>query len=120
MKNLAIRLLINAAALWVAARFVDGVELVGGIGDILIVALVFGAVNALIKPIVKFFSVPFIVLSLGLFTLVINALMLLLAARLTTQLSVSGFMPALIGSIVISIVSFVLSTFLRDDDGDED
>ncbi len=116
MKNLVIRLLINAAALWVAARFVTGMELVGGITDILVVALLFGAINAVIKPIVKFFSVPFIMLSLGLFTLVINALMLLLAARLSPHLSVSGFTAAFVGAFVVSAVSFVLSMFLKDDD----
>lgn len=116
MKNLAIRLMINAAALWVAASLVSGVELVGGIMDVFVVALVFGAVNALIKPVVKFLSVPFIFLTLGLFTLVINAFMLLLAARLSAHLSVSGFGAAFFGALVISVVSYFLSMFLKEED----
>lgn len=116
MKNLAIRLIINGLALWVAASLIDGVHLVGGIMDVLIVALVFGAINALIKPVVKFLSVPFIFITLGLFTLVINAFMLLLAARLSPNLTVSGFWAAFFGALVVSVVSYLLSLFVSDDE----
>lgn len=119
MKNLAIRLLINAAALWMASSLVSGVEMVGGITDILVVALVFGAVNALIKPVVKFLSLPFIFITLGLFTLVINAFMLLIAARLSAHLSVSGFGAAFFGALVISVVSYFLSMFLKEDEEED-
>ena len=118
MINLVIRLLINAAALWVAASLVQGMSLVGGVTDVLVVALVFGAINALIKPIVKLLSLPLVFLTLGLFTLVINALMLLLAARLSAHLSIDGFGAAFIGALVVSIVSALLSLFLKDKDDD--
>ena len=114
MKNLIIRLFVNAVALWVAARLVSGIELSGEFGPILIVAAVFGLVNALIKPLVVLFSLPFVVLTLGLFTVVINALMLMLTAGLMSALSVSGFGTALLGSLLISLVSLIFSIILPD------
>jgi putative membrane protein len=87
---------------------------IGGLGGLLLIAVVFGVVNAVIKPIVKFFTFPFILLTLGLFTLVINALMLLLTAGLLRSLSVDGLAPAFWGGVLISIVSFCLSAFLKD------
>ena len=114
MKNLIIRLFVNAVALWVAARLVSGIELSGEFGPILIVAAAFGLVNALIKPLVVLFSLPFVVLTLGLFTVVINALMLMLTAGLMSALSVSGFGTALLGSLLISLVSLIFSIILSD------
>lgn len=114
--KLIIRLLINVAALWVAAQLVTGIDLTGSIGGILLVAVLFGIVNAVIKPLVKLLSLPLNLVTLGLFTLVINALMLQLTAWLSSSLTISGFMPALWGAIVISIVSWILSAFLGDDD----
>ena len=116
MAKLIIRLLINAIALWLAAKLVTGIDLVGGAGSILLVAVVFGLVNAVLKPIVKLLSLPMIIVTLGLFTLVINGLLLLLTARLTEGLTVDGFGAAVVGSIVISIASMLLSVFLSDDD----
>lgn len=114
--KLILRLLINAAALWLAAYFVDGVTLSGSILGILFVALIFGLINALIGPVIKFLSLPVILLTLGLFTLVINALLLWLTAAILPNLSVSGFWPAFWGALVISIVSWILSAFLKDED----
>ena len=106
--SLIIRLLINAAALYAATRFVDGISFTGSSGALLGVALVFGVVNALIKPVIQFFSLPVIFLTLGLFALVINALMLMLTSGLSRSLglgfSVRGFGAALVGSIVVSLV----------------
>ncbi len=113
--RLIIRILVNAAALWVAAKIVAGIDLTGNIWGILLVALIFGVVNAIIKPIVKLLSLPALILSLGLFTLVINAAMLALTAAVTDNLSVDGFLPALLGALVISVVSAVLSSVLSDD-----
>ncbi len=112
IRFILIRIIVNATALWAAAQLIDGIHLEGAVGPVVIVALIFGLVNAIIKPIIKFFAFPFIILSLGLLTLVINALMLLLTDRLTSILTVDGFWPALLGSIVISIVSMILSHFL--------
>lgn len=112
MTNLIIRIVINAVALFVAAYLVPGIEITENAGGLLLVAIVFGLVNALIKPIVSILTCPINVLTLGLFTLVINALMLMLTAAMTDILKVDGFIPALLGSIVISLVSLVLSHFL--------
>lgn len=116
--RLLLRILINAAALWVAAYLVPGIQ-AGGAGSILAVAVVFGLVNALVRPILKLLSCPIIFLTLGLFTLVLNALMLMLTAWVGAQLGidfkVAGFWPsAFLGALVVSVVSTVLSWFLPD------
>jgi putative membrane protein len=113
--RLIIKLLVNAAALWAAAKVVSGITLEGAFLTILLVALVFGLVNTFIKPILKVLSFPVIILSLGLFTLVINAAMLGLTAAITEALSVADFWAALLGAIVISIVSTVLNRFVPND-----
>ncbi len=114
--SLLLRLLVNAAALFAATRIVDGISFTGSIPALLGVALVFGIVNTLVKPIISFFSLPAIFLTLGLFLLVINAVMLLLTSSLSRSLglgfSVRGFLPALLGSIVVSIVGMLLGTFV--------
>jgi putative membrane protein len=111
-----LRLIINAIALWVAAYFIGGITLETSAGSILLVALIFGLVNALIRPVVAFFTCPFYILTLGLFTFIVNALMLMLTAFLVgNALNVEGFLAALLGGIVISIVSTVLSLVLNDE-----
>jgi putative membrane protein len=114
--RLILKLLVNAAALWVAAKVVSGITLDGAFLTILLVALVFGLVNTFIKPILKVLSFPVIILSLGLFTLVINAAMLAITAGITEALSVKDFWAALLGAIVISVVSTVLSWFVPNND----
>src|SRR5437867_1186900 len=103
-----LRVLINAVALAAAAHFVTGISYVG-IPSLLIMALIFGLVNAFIKPIVKILSCPLLILTLGLFTFVINALMLLLAGRIAESFAVhffvAGFVPAFWGALIVSIVS---------------
>lgn len=127
MKGLLLRLVINAAAIYVTVLFVPGIGFGGegvDVGALLIVALIFGVVNAVIKPIVAFFTCPFYVLTLGLFTFIVNALMLLLTERIAGFVGAAGsfrvesFMSALIGGIVIAIVSTLLSVFVSDDDDD--
>ena len=114
-----VRVLINGVAIWLATLILPGLVVVGGetttqtVGIILAVALVFGIVNAIVKPIVKLISLPLYILTLGLFTLVVNALMLMLTAWITEQsswgLRIDNFGTAVLGALVISIVSFVLS-----------
>jgi putative membrane protein len=116
MIQFALRVVINAAALWVAARLLNGITLADEVTTILLVALVFGLVNALVRPIALLLSLPALILSLGLFTLVINAAMLALTAWLTDGLAVDGFGAAFVGAIIISLVSWVLSSILIDDD----
>jgi putative membrane protein len=114
-----LRFLINAAALWVAATFVSGIH-AGGATSVLAVAVVFGLVNAFVRPLLKLLSCPIIFLTLGLFTLVINALMLMLAAWVGRQLgidfAVDGFWAAFLGALIVSIVSTVLSWLIPDPD----
>lgn len=116
MPHLLIRLVINAAALFVAVQLIPGMHFTGGLGRLLLVALVFGVVNAIVRPVLTLLSCPLIVVTLGLFLLVINAVMLGLTSWLSTGLNlgfrVDGFVPALVGGIVIGIVSTVLTLFV--------
>ena len=114
--RLILRVLINAAALWVAVRFVPGISYTGTPLMLLCVALVFGVVNTIVKPLVILLSLPAVLLTLGLFLLVINALMLWLTGWLSTALGlgfqVRGVGAAFLGAIVVSLVAWLLSMFL--------
>lgn len=114
MRNFVIRLFVNALALSAAAYLISGITLSGGFGSVLLVALVFGLVNALLKPIVLLLSLPFLILSLGLFAFVVNGIMLLVTAALSSHLVVAGIGAAILGSLVISLVSVVLGGALKD------
>jgi putative membrane protein len=113
-----VRLLVNAAALWVATRLVSGVTYSGGWLPFLGVALVFGVVNAFIRPVAKVLTFPLIIVTLGIFALVVNGLMLWLTSSLAGALDlgfhVSGFWSAFWGALVVSIVSTVLSMFVSE------
>jgi putative membrane protein len=119
-----LRLIINAVTLLVTAWIVPGIHL-GAAGPhptkhdwttLLIVALIFGVVNAVIRPIIVLLSLPLEIITLGLFTFVINAFMLLLTSWIAQGMGVGfridGFLPALVGALIITIVSFVLSRAL--------
>lgn len=114
MKNFVIRLFVNALALTAAAWLIDGIQMSGEFLDVLLVAFVFGLLNALLKPILLILSLPALLLTLGLFALVVNAVMLLLTARLLDDFAVSGFWTAVLGSIVISVVTMILGALLKD------
>ena len=118
LRNFVIRVVINAVALAAAAYFVDGINY-GTWVDLLLVGAVFGVVNAIIKPIVALLTCPLVALTLGIFILVINALMLWLTSSVASFLgitfSVAGFWPAFWGAIIVSIVSIILSVFLPGD-----
>lgn len=119
MSRLILRIIINAVALWVAAKVLgpEYMRVPQDVGGLLIVALVFGVINALIRPIVNFFTCLLNLLTLGLFTFVVNALMLMLTSWLTgNQLEFGNFGWAIVGGIVVGIVSTVLSWFLPDPD----
>ena len=115
-----LRLLINAAALWVAVQIVPGITYQGGVLPFLGVALVFGLLNAFIRPVLKLLTLPIIFLTLGLFALVINGVMLSLTSALSTALGldfhVEGCWTAILGALIVSIVSALLSMFLADVD----
>ena len=111
-----IRFLTNAAALWVATRIVPGVTFSGGWVPFLAVALVLAVINATLRPLVKLLTCPLILLTLGLFALVVNGLMLWLTSTLSQSLGlgfhVTGFWAAFFGGLVISIVSTLVSIAL--------
>ena len=113
-----IRLLVNAAALWVATQLVSGVTFAGDWLGFFGVALVFGVINAFIRPVAKILTFPLIIVTLGLFALVVNGLMLWLTSSLSSALGlafhVSGFWAAFWGALVVSIVSTLLSLFVAD------
>lgn len=123
MKRFLLRLAITAGALWVATRVVNGVHFSGGITQLLGLALIFSAVNAVLKPILKLLTCPLILLTLGLFTLVVNAVLLLVTAAVATSLGlqfrVDGFEPAFWGGLLIGIASLVLTMIVRPDAGED-
>lgn len=114
--SILVRLLINAAALWVAIRLVPGVSFTGDWRLLFVVALVFGVLNAAVKPVLMLLTFPFLIVTLGLFTFVLNAFMLWLTSALSGALGlgfrVDGFGPAFVGALVVSIVSILLSLFV--------
>jgi putative membrane protein len=110
------RLLINTAALWAATRVVPGISYTGDWRLLLGVALVFGVLNTLVRPVLKLLTFPLLILTLGLFTFVLNAIMLWLTSVASDALGlgfrVTGFRAAFLGALVVSIVSFALSLLL--------
>ncbi len=121
VRRILLRLLINAIALWVAVQIVPGIHADKPL-TIIIVALIFGVVNAILRPVVAFFTCPMILFTLGLFIFVINAVMLWLTSWVAGSLDLGfsiegGFWPAFWGALVISVVSLAISLVIKDDDG---
>jgi len=119
-----VRVVLNAVALWVAVVIVSGVEVdatttAGKIGTYLVVGLIFGVINATIRPIVKLLTLPLAIITLGFFALVVNALLFWLAAALSDALDipfrVDGFWAAFWGAIVVGLVSWALNAAVRRD-----
>jgi putative membrane protein len=119
--SLIVRLVVNAIALWVATEIITGVDIESAatrdqILTLLLVALIFAVINIVVRPVVKLLSLPLYVLTLGLFTFVVNALMLWLtswiAGLLDVPFHVEGFWPAVLGGLVISFVSWLLNLLL--------
>jgi putative membrane protein len=124
-----IRVLASAAALAVATAVVPGIELTTGsvtskVLTLIAVALIFGVINAFLKPIVKIVGCAFYILTLGLIALVVNALLLWLTSWLADKLNlpwhITGFWPAFWGAIIVSVVGWLLSILVRDRDGRPD
>ena len=113
-----VRLIVNAVALWVATQIVPGVTYHGDLLPFLGVALVFGFVNTFVGPAAKLLALPLIVLTLGVFLLVVNGLLLWLTSALAGSLQlgfhVAGFWSAVFGALVVSVVSIVLSIVVRE------
>lgn len=120
--SLIIRLAVNAVALWVATLIISGVEIANGstqeqVITLIVVAAIFAAVNVVVRPVVKLLSMPLYVLTLGLFTFIVNALMLWLTSWIAGQFDVAfhvdGFWAAVLGGLVISFVSWLLNLLVR-------
>ena len=113
MAYLILRIMINALSIVAAVKLIDGITFSGEWWKMIMIGAIFGLINSLIKPIVMFFTFPFIIFTLGLFTLIINTLMLLLTASLSSSLNlglqINGFWPAFWGALIVSIVSMLLS-----------
>lgn len=120
MLALVLKVAVNAVALWIATLVVNGIVLSGPnkILTLVVVALIFGLVNAVLKPIIKTVGCAFYLLTLGLIGLVVNALLFLLVSAISEAadlgFSVHGFLAALLGSIVVSVVGFVLHLIIPD------
>lgn len=121
--RMLLRLVANAAALAVATFLLSGISLTSAstqdkVLTLLLVALIFGILNALVKPIFKLVTLPILLLTLGLFLIVINACMLLLTSWIAEKVGlgweVDGFGTALLGALIVSVVSFLLSAFVPD------
>ena len=117
--QILLRLLINAAALWAATRLVSGISFDGDWRLLLVVALVFGVLNVSLRPLLWVMTLPLLIVTLGLFTFVLNAVMLWMTGAISDALGlgfhVDGFGAAFLGALVVSIVSFLLSLFVASD-----
>ena len=123
MRSFLIRSITSGLAIWVAAAFVPGVQLAqdtlgNRLFTLLLVGVIFGVVNGLIKPVVQIFTLPLYVLSLGLFALVVNGLLFWftgwLAGALQLAFAVDGFWSAFFGALVVSLVTMLLGAVIRD------
>lgn len=107
--------LVTAAALYITAWLVPGIEVSGGLGPLLLAALVIGLVNALVRPVAVILTLPITVLTLGLFYLVLNGLLFYLAAALAPGFELAGFWSAVFGALVMSLVGMVLQSLVGGD-----
>lgn len=117
MTFLVLQWAINALAIVVAVKAIDGIDFSGRWWQMLIIGAIFGIINSLIKPFIRFLSYPIILLTLGIFTLIINAAMLFLTSLISRfldlGLAVKGFFPAVLGAFVVSVVSAMLSWLIN-------
>jgi len=119
MTRFILRWIINAVAIFLAVRFVPGITFGGGWIEIVWLALIFGLINAFLRPLLQLLTCPLIILTLGLFTLVINTFLFWLTAQIGQafgiHMTISGLWPAFLGGLVISVVSIFLSLILKDE-----
>lgn len=108
MKHLLVKILINAVALMITANLIDGIY-VDGLGAVIVASIILGIINAVIRPVLLVLTLPLNVLTLGLLTFVINGFMLKLVAVVVSGFDIVGFWPAVVGAVILSVVSTVLS-----------
>jgi putative membrane protein len=114
MLRALVQIALNGVAVLIAAYLVPGITYDGSYLYLLLVGLVIGLINLFVKPIVTFFSFPLIVVTLGLFYLVINGLMLYLADALLDGLNVDGCLPAILGGLVVAVCNWLVRAFTKD------
>ncbi len=119
MTNFILRVLIAALGLWLATEWVAGIDVLSP-GTLILAALLLGVVNAIVKPIVVLLTLPFTLVTLGLFLLVINAAMLGLVAAFLPGMNIDGFWPAFWAAIIVSIVSWIGSVIFKPDGNKKD
>ncbi|HIE56770.1 MAG TPA: phage holin family protein [Anaerolineales bacterium] len=117
--KLILRILINAVALWLTSMLFSSLQFDGNVWGLIVAAIIFGLVNAFIRPLITLLTLPITIITLGLFTLVINMFMLLITVWISNALSMTGsvlqnLLTAFMAAIVITIISAVLSWFLPD------
>ncbi len=119
MTKFILRWAINAVAIFLAIRFVPGIHLQSGWVSVIWLALIFGLVNAFVRPLLKLLTCPLIILTLGLFTLLINTFLLWLTGQIGQffgiGITMDGFWPAFFGGVVVTVVSVVLTLLLKDE-----
>ena len=119
MTKFILRWVINAIAIFLAIKFVPGIHLQSGLVSVIWLALIFGLVNAFLRPLLKLLTCPLIVLTLGLFTLLINAFLFWLTGQIGQAFGIAltfdGFWPIFWGALVITVVSIVMSLILKDE-----
>ena len=113
MRNLLLHWVFNAIALWVAAYFIPGLDFTGDLLHLILVAAVFGLVNSLLRPLLTVLTCPLIVLTLGLFLVVVNVLMLELTDWLVPDFELRSFGSALAAALIVSAVNLVLGRVTR-------
>jgi putative membrane protein len=119
MTKFILRWAINAAAIYLAIRFVPGISLQSGVLSVFWLALIFGLVNAFLRPLLNLLTCPLIILTLGLFTLLTNTFLFWLTGQIGRLfgigITMNGFLPAFLGGLVVTVVSVVLSLILKDE-----
>jgi putative membrane protein len=113
MRNLFLRWISSACALWLTSGFFDGIH-IEGLAPLLIAALVLGILNALVRPVLLLLTLPLTVVTLGLFVFVVNAVILKLTAFFVGGLQVEGFWTAVFGALLLSLFNMVLTAFITD------
>ena len=113
LRWILIKWLVLAVAIGLTEVILPGIDIDGGFGSLLLVAAVFGIINAVLGPIAKLLTFPLIILTLGLFSIVINALLFLLTDWLLDRLDIDGFLPALGGAVIISIIVLLLEFIVQ-------
>jgi putative membrane protein len=113
-----LRAVFAGLGLWIASRFVHGIE-VDSVGSLIAAAIILGLANAIVRPIVFLLTLPFVLITFGLFLIVINAAMLELTAMMLRGFSVHSFWAAIVGSLVVSLISWVGSYFVEQDRRDK-